>query len=52
VKRFVNGKQTSSFKGPVYSQDGKLRVAPGVQLNAAFEQGVYWLCKGMIGSTS
>ena len=52
VKKFIMGKQTSAFKGPVYAQNGKLVVKKGVQPNAAFEQGVTWLCKGMIGSTS
>ena len=52
VKRFVTGKQTSSFKGPVYSQNGTLEVKPGNQPDSSFEQSINWLCKGMIGSTS
>src|SRR5581483_1672353 len=49
VGRFATGKQTSAFKGPVYDQSGKLRVEPGAQPPASFEQGVTWLVKGMTG---
>ena len=51
VKLFATGKQTSAFKGPVYSQAGKLEVKKGVQPSASFEQNVSWLAKGMVGST-
>lgn len=49
MKLFITGKQRSAFKGPVYDQDGKLRVKKGVQPGAKFELNVDWLCKGMIG---
>jgi basic membrane protein A and related proteins len=52
VNKFISGKQTSAFKGPVYAQNGALKVRAGVQPNGAFEQGITWLAKGMIGSTS
>jgi basic membrane lipoprotein Med (substrate-binding protein (PBP1-ABC) superfamily) len=51
VRRFASGKQTSAFRGPVYDQNGTLRVKKGVQPPQSFEQGVTWLAKGMIGNT-
>jgi basic membrane protein A len=51
VHDFVVGKQTSAFKGPVYDQNGKLRVKKGIQPAASFEQNVNWFVKGMIGRT-
>jgi basic membrane protein A and related proteins len=51
VQLFATGKQKSAFKGPVYDQNGKLRVKSGVQPPPDFEQGVTWLVKGMIGRT-
>ena len=51
VNNFAIGKQTSPFKGPVYDQNGKLRVKKGVQPAASFEQNINWLAKGMIGRT-
>lgn len=48
---FKTGKQKSAFKGPVYDQSGKLRVKKGQQPPPSFEQGITWLCKGMIGRT-
>jgi basic membrane protein A len=52
VHNFAIGKLKSAFHGPVYNQAGKLMVKPGVNPPASFEQGIYWLCKGMIGKTS
>ena len=52
VKLFATGKLKSPFTGPVYDQQGKLRVPKGKVPDAGFEYGITWLVKGMIGKTT
>jgi basic membrane protein A len=51
VGLFASGKLKSPFTGPVYDQQGKLRVPKGKVPDAGFEYGITWLAKGMIGKT-
>lgn len=51
ITGFKTGEILSPFTGPVYDQNGKLRVAKGQTPARDFEFSVTWLAQGMIGKT-
>ena len=42
----------SPFTGPIYDQDGDIRIAAGETATDAYLQGVDWLAQGIIGRTN
>ena len=42
----------SPFTGPIYDQDGEIRIAEGETATDEYLQGVDWLVKGVVGRTN
>ena len=42
----------SPFTGPIYDQDGEVRIADGETATNAYLQGVDWLAQGIVGRTN
>ena len=42
----------SPFTGPIYDQDGDVRIAAGETATDEYLQGVDWLAQGVVGRTS
>ncbi len=42
----------SPFTGPIYDQDGEVRIAAGETATDAYLQGVDWLAQGIVGRTN
>ena len=42
----------SPFTGPIYDQDGEVRIADGETATDAYLQGVDWLAQGIVGRTN
>ena len=42
----------SPFTGPIYDQDGEVRIAEGETATDEYLQGVDWLVQGIVGRTN
>ena len=42
----------SPFTGPIYDQDGEVRIAEGETATDEYLQGVDWLAQGIVGRTN
>jgi basic membrane lipoprotein Med (substrate-binding protein (PBP1-ABC) superfamily) len=49
---FTSGEMESPLTGPVYDQDGKLRIKPGVVPSPDLTNEIDWFAEGIVGQTT
>jgi basic membrane protein A len=49
-KALIESGKWNEFSGPIYDQNGKLRIKPGQRPNFQQLYSMNWLVKGVIGS--